>query len=164
MRMGSDGSAAKCGRSDLSEWPRSVCNTAAPSARRTPGTATGELRIRKLPFLCWIEIHSVSRAMQYCRSTDHCRKNESARLVGYRGGGFDCGSNQLKPSPGLFFGNFLAGARKLPRREGHTGNDNCRSSSLKVPCITRTLTERPYRGRVFNLYRLPKNAAAICTE
>ena len=36
---GSDASAA-CGRfSELSEWQRSVCNAAAPSARRTPGTA-----------------------------------------------------------------------------------------------------------------------------
>jgi len=26
--------------SDLSEWPRSVCNAAALTARRTPGTAT----------------------------------------------------------------------------------------------------------------------------
>ena len=38
--VGSDGSTAGGGRSDLSEWPRSVCNAAAPSARRTPGTAT----------------------------------------------------------------------------------------------------------------------------
>ena len=38
---GSDGSAAGGGYSDLSEWPRSVCNAAAPTARRTPGTATG---------------------------------------------------------------------------------------------------------------------------
>jgi len=32
------------GASDLSEWPRSVCNAAAPSARRTQGTATGIVR------------------------------------------------------------------------------------------------------------------------
>ena len=38
---GSEGSGAGGGRSDLSEWQRSVCNAAAPSARRTPGTATG---------------------------------------------------------------------------------------------------------------------------
>ena len=30
--------------SDLSEWPWSVCNAAAPSARRTQGTATGIVR------------------------------------------------------------------------------------------------------------------------
>jgi len=39
--MGSDGSAAGGGRSDQSEWQRSVGNVAALSARRTPGTATG---------------------------------------------------------------------------------------------------------------------------
>ena len=32
------------GRSDLSEWTRSVSDAAAPSARRTPGTATGIVR------------------------------------------------------------------------------------------------------------------------
>ena len=30
--------------SDLSEWPRSVCNAGAPSPRRTQGTATGFVR------------------------------------------------------------------------------------------------------------------------
>jgi len=30
--------------SDLSEWPRSVSDAAAPSARRAPGTATGIVR------------------------------------------------------------------------------------------------------------------------
>jgi len=38
---GSDGSAACGGYSDLSEWQWSVCNAAALSARRTPGTTTG---------------------------------------------------------------------------------------------------------------------------
>jgi len=38
---GSEGSAAGGRYSDPSEWQRSVCNAAAPSARRTPGTATG---------------------------------------------------------------------------------------------------------------------------
>ena len=33
---------------------------------------------------------------------------------GVWGGGFDCGSNQLKPSPAGFFGIFLAGTRKIP--------------------------------------------------
>ena len=36
-------SAAGGGDRELSEWQRSVCNTAAPSARRTPDTATGKL-------------------------------------------------------------------------------------------------------------------------
>ena len=40
--MGSEGSAAGGGVSDLSEWPRSMCNAGAPSPRRTSGTATGE--------------------------------------------------------------------------------------------------------------------------
>ena len=35
------GGAAGGGKSDPSEWPRSVCNAAALSARRTQGTATG---------------------------------------------------------------------------------------------------------------------------
>ena len=38
--VGSEGSAARGGYSDPSEWPRSVCNAAALTARRTPGTAT----------------------------------------------------------------------------------------------------------------------------
>ena len=33
---GSEGSAAGCRYSDPSEWQRSVCNAAAPTARRTP--------------------------------------------------------------------------------------------------------------------------------
>ena len=41
--MGSDGSAASGGYSDLSEWQRSVGNDGALSPRRTPGTATGKL-------------------------------------------------------------------------------------------------------------------------
>ena len=32
------------GRSDLSDWPRSVCNAGAPSPRRTQGTVTGLVR------------------------------------------------------------------------------------------------------------------------
>ena len=40
--MGSEPTAACGGRKEASEWLRSVCNEAAPSARRTPGTATGE--------------------------------------------------------------------------------------------------------------------------
>ena len=43
-RTGSDGSAAGGGYSDLSEWPRSADDAAAPSARKLPGTATGILR------------------------------------------------------------------------------------------------------------------------
>ena len=39
--MGSEPTAAGGGKKEASEWPRSVCNAAAPSARRTPGTATG---------------------------------------------------------------------------------------------------------------------------
>ena len=42
-RTGSDATAAGGGKRELSEWLRSVCNAAAPSARRTPGTATGKL-------------------------------------------------------------------------------------------------------------------------
>ena len=42
-RMGSDATAAGGGGREQSEWQRSVCNAAAPSARRTPGTATGKL-------------------------------------------------------------------------------------------------------------------------
>ena len=41
--MGSDATAAGGGGRELSEWQRSVCNAAAPTARRTPGTATGTL-------------------------------------------------------------------------------------------------------------------------
>ena len=40
--MGSDATAAGGGVREQSEWQRSVCNAAAPTARRTPGTATGE--------------------------------------------------------------------------------------------------------------------------
>ena len=38
VELGSDGSAAGGGRSDLSEWPRSVCNAAArrQGAHRAP--------------------------------------------------------------------------------------------------------------------------------
>ena len=42
-RMGSDATAAGGGEREQSEWQRSVCNAAAPSARRTPVTATGKL-------------------------------------------------------------------------------------------------------------------------
>ena len=42
-KTGSDATAASGGGRELSEWPRSVCNAAAPTARRTPGTATGKL-------------------------------------------------------------------------------------------------------------------------
>ncbi|MBR5529793.1 MAG: hypothetical protein IKU57_04895, partial [Oscillospiraceae bacterium] len=38
---GSDGSAAKCGYSDLSEWPRSADEEGALSPTKMPGTATG---------------------------------------------------------------------------------------------------------------------------
>ena len=41
LSLGSDGSAACGGFSDLSEWPGSVSDDAAPSARRAPGTPTG---------------------------------------------------------------------------------------------------------------------------
>ena len=40
--MGSDGSAAGGRIREMSEWLRSVGNDAASSARRTPGTATGQ--------------------------------------------------------------------------------------------------------------------------
>jgi hypothetical protein len=43
IQDGSDATAASGGGRELSEWPRSVCNAAAPTARRTPGTATGKL-------------------------------------------------------------------------------------------------------------------------
>ena len=43
FKTGSDATAASGGGRELSEWPRSVCNAAAPTARRTPGTATGKL-------------------------------------------------------------------------------------------------------------------------
>jgi len=42
--VGSEGSAAGGRRSDPSEWPGSVSDAAAPSARRAPGTPTGEIR------------------------------------------------------------------------------------------------------------------------
>ena len=42
LSLGSEGSAASGGFSDPSEWPRSVSDAAAPSARRAPGTATGD--------------------------------------------------------------------------------------------------------------------------
>ena len=42
-RTGSDATAAGGGVREQSEWQRSVCNAAAPPARRTPGTATGKL-------------------------------------------------------------------------------------------------------------------------
>ena len=41
--VGSDGSAAGGGGSDLSEWQRSAADAAAVSARKMPGTATGFL-------------------------------------------------------------------------------------------------------------------------
>ena len=40
--LGSDGSAAGSGRSDLSEWQRSVSEEGASSPTRAPGTATGD--------------------------------------------------------------------------------------------------------------------------
>ena len=43
FKTGSDATAADGGVRELSEWQRSVCNAAAPSARHTPGTATGKL-------------------------------------------------------------------------------------------------------------------------
>ena len=43
FRTGSDATAAGGGVREQSEWQRSVCNAAAPPARRTPGTATGKL-------------------------------------------------------------------------------------------------------------------------
>ena len=45
--MGSEGSAAGGGKSDLSEWPRSADEEAAPSATKMPGTANGERRERR---------------------------------------------------------------------------------------------------------------------
>ena len=41
VKLGSDGSAAGGGESDLSEWPRSADEEAAVSATKMPGTATG---------------------------------------------------------------------------------------------------------------------------
>jgi len=41
LSLGSDGSAACGGASDLSEWQRSADEDAAPSATKMPGTATG---------------------------------------------------------------------------------------------------------------------------
>ena len=49
--LGSEGSAACGGRSDPSEWQRSVGNAVAPSARRTPGTATGHRHHNTYPYL-----------------------------------------------------------------------------------------------------------------
>ena len=46
--VGSDGSAAGGGYSDLSEWQRSVSD-AGDSPRRAPGTATVELRSKSKP-------------------------------------------------------------------------------------------------------------------
>ena len=40
-RWGAMGAPPVAESSDLSEWPRSVSDAAAPSARRAPGTATG---------------------------------------------------------------------------------------------------------------------------
>ena len=51
---GSDGSTAGGGRSDLSEWPRSVCNAGATMPRCTPGTATVRRILREAP-PCLIE-------------------------------------------------------------------------------------------------------------
>ena len=39
--VGSEGSAASGGESDLSEWPRSADEEAALAATKMPGTATG---------------------------------------------------------------------------------------------------------------------------
>ena len=41
-----------------------------------------------------------------------------ACLEGSWGGGLDCGSNPLKPSPSRFFGYFLIGIRKYRPRQG----------------------------------------------
>ena len=46
---GSAPTAAGGGRREGSEWLRSVCNAAASSARRTPGTATGHPAPLNLP-------------------------------------------------------------------------------------------------------------------
>ena len=43
-----------------------------------------------------------------------CRTTDDARLERSWGGGLDCGSNPLKPSPSRLFGDFLVGARKSP--------------------------------------------------
>ena len=50
--MGSEGSAAGGGHSDPSEWPWSVGDVAALSARRTPGTATGSAPAYRGPLQC----------------------------------------------------------------------------------------------------------------
>ena len=41
---GSDGSAASGGRSDLSEWPRSIADDGFSKPRKISGTATGHLQ------------------------------------------------------------------------------------------------------------------------
>ena len=53
-RPGSEGSAAGGRGSDPSEWQRSVCNAAALSARRTPGTANGHRHHNHYPSIIQI--------------------------------------------------------------------------------------------------------------
>ena len=52
-RRGSDGSAAGGGRSDLSEWQRSIADEAALTARKISGTATGPLWGEEKPRHRW---------------------------------------------------------------------------------------------------------------
>ena len=92
LLWGSDGSAAGGGRSDLSEWPRSVCNAAAPTARRTLGTATGgeaedAAGWFKIFLIQYPDVAQFGRALALgarCRRFESCRPDHLAE--GYRKG------------------------------------------------------------------------------
>ena len=62
LRWGAMGAPPVAESSDLSEWQRSVCNAAALSARRTPGTATGE-------HLC---THAQNKTLCLCQLRTQC--------------------------------------------------------------------------------------------
>ena len=72
---GSDGSAAGGGSSDLSEWPRSADEEAAPSATKMPGTATGSP-----PSI--VSVHELNFCVRDGREPECCRwQNKRGRSV-----------------------------------------------------------------------------------
>ena len=87
LSLGSEGSAAGGGFSDPSEWPGSVGNAAAPSARRTPGTATGRALALELYYrynFIFPDVAQFGRALALgarCRRFESCHPDQKNRLV-----------------------------------------------------------------------------------
>ena len=67
---------------ELSEWLRSVCNAAAPSARRTPGTATGKAGGCCHPRACQRPDKGVCYlCRKYARNGAICRRTTIKRSI-----------------------------------------------------------------------------------